>query len=129
MATHAVENEFGMKVTPDLPLPLLVFATSRMAELAAAVIIDKVGTSYRFPSGDEVAYGQNAHIMRDTERYLRRRGANRSHVDTFVWNSMQAAKVARDYAARAAKSGKATDRVRVWRAYEDAARFSRLARM
>ncbi|MEE2040219.1 hypothetical protein Q8791_23670 [Nocardiopsis sp. CT-R113] len=121
-------NEFGMKITPDTSLSTLVLVARLMAEMAAEVIIDKVGTPYRFPTVDEVSCGQHAHIMADTERYLRRRVGNRSHVDTFVWNSMLAAKVARDYAARAEQSGKSTDRVRVWRAYLDAARWSRLAR-
>ncbi|WP_160051244.1 hypothetical protein [Nocardiopsis sp. FR26] len=129
MTTRTVENEFGMKITPDTSLSTLVLMARLMAEMAAEVIIDKVGTPYRFPAADQVSYGQHVHIMADTERYLRRRAGNRSYTDTFVWNAIQAAKVARDYAERAGRSGNAKDRARVWRAYLDAARWSRLARM
>lgn len=124
-----ITPELGVTITPTMDARVLAHAARAMAELAVNVIIDKLDTPYRFPGVDDVAFGQNAWIMADAERYLRRRGAGRSEVDGFVWEAMTAAKVARDYAGRAAVSGKAVDRVRVWRAYEDAAWFSRLARM
>lgn len=126
--TARVDNEFGMKITPDTPPILLALAARAMAELAAGVILDKVGTPYRFPGVDEVRYGQGERIMRDTERYLLRQGAGRSEVDVCVLEAIRASKVAVDYERRSAASGRAVDRVRVWRAYEDAARWSRLAR-
>ncbi|MFV2198428.1 hypothetical protein [Nocardiopsis sp. LOL_012] len=122
-------NELGTTITPDMPTATLVMAARAMSELAVEVILDKVGTPHRFPGVDEVSYGQRRFIMEDTERYLRRRGARRSEVDNFVWNAMQAAKVARDYGVRSKASGAAVDRARVWRAYVDAARWSRLVRL
>lgn len=122
-------NELGAPVCSHYSAHMLRIAALEVAKLAVEVVLDDVDTPFTFPGLDEVSFGQGRWIMNDTELHLRRRGASRTPVEVAVLESIRASRMASDYARRASSSGVSADRVRVWRAYEDAARWSRMARM